>query len=82
MNKEETLALTDVLIVYYRHFTSRLGRLDEASTLAQELSMDPVAMVHIEMADAGVAEDVVVDPNNPVPHSRIHRRIEGTVNHV
>ena len=44
--------------------------------------MDPVAVVHIDMADAGVAEDMVVDSDNPVPHSKNHRRIEGIVNHV
>ena len=44
--------------------------------------MDPVAVVHTEMADEGVTEDVVVDLDNPVPHSRIHGEIEGTANQI
>ena len=81
-NKEETLALKDVLLVCHTPSIFGLARLEEYSTPTQMLGMDPATMVHIEMADAEVVEDAVVDLNNPVPHSKICKRIEGTMNRM
>ena len=36
-------------------------------------------MIYIEMAEAEVAEDMVVDWDSLAPHNRIQRRIEGVV---
>ena len=38
--------------------------------------MDPVDVVHTEMAGAEVMEDVGVDLDRQVSHCRIHRRID------
>ena len=54
----------------------RLGRLEEDSMPAQALDMHLVAMVHIEMASTKVTKDVGVDLISPVPHRRIHKRID------
>ena len=66
----------------HRPSVSGLDRLEEAGTLAQELGVDPIAMVHTKMAGVEVTEDVVEDLDSPGPH-RTHRRIDrGAVTRV
>lgn len=79
---KRTLDLTYVLLVCYRPSISRLDRLEEDSTPAQALDVDPVAVVHTKMAGVVVIEDAVVDLVCYVPHSNIHRRIDKTADHI
>ena len=44
------------MIVCHKPSVSRLGRLKEAGTLAQELGVDPVVVAHTEMANAEVMD--------------------------
>ena len=76
------LVLTYVLIVCHMPSIFGLGKLKEVSMPTRELDMDPVAVAHIEMAGAEVAGIVVVDSDSLVPHSKLHKRIEGIVTHV
>lgn len=49
-NKEETIALTDFLLVCHRPSVFGLGQLKEDGIPTQQLDMGPVAMVYTEMA--------------------------------
>ena len=68
------------MIVCHKPSISGLDRLEEAGTPAQELGVDPAAVVHTEMAGVEVAEDVVEDSDSPGPH-RINRRIDRGPHH-
>ena len=68
--------MTRILLVCHRPSISGIGRLEEDGTLAQELDVDPMAVVHTETAGMEFAVDVGLDLNSSVPHSRIHRRID------
>ena len=50
--------MIDVFFMYHRSSVFGLNKLEEDGTLAQELDMDLVGMVHTEMANTEVAEDV------------------------
>lgn len=74
--------MIDTFFMYHRPSVSRLNKLEEDSTLAQELNMDPVALVHTNTAGMEVAKDVGVGSFGPGPHSRITRGLIGTVARV
>ena len=75
-NKEKALVLTCVLLMCHKSSVFGLGKLGEDDALAQELGMDPMAVVHIEIASAKVVEEAGVDLDIQVPHNRIHRKID------
>ena len=68
--------MIDVFLMCHRPSVFGLSKLEEDGTLARELDMDLVGMVHTEMASTEVAEDVGVDLDNPVPHSKTRKRID------